>query len=58
MILCRLSVAPTGSSSSSFSMSLVPFCFMVSGFDDLVVDAQVLRHRGLSDTVILTLLSD
>lgn len=29
---------------------------MVSGFDDLAVDAQVLRHRGRSGTVILTLL--
>lgn len=33
----------------------LPFCLMVAGFNSMIVEAQVLRYRDVSDSVIPTL---
>lgn len=51
-------VASTRSHRSIISRTNLPLCFIFAGFDDLAVETQILRDRGISGLVILTMLKN
>lgn len=52
----RLSVGPPRSFASSVPRTGLPSCFSASGFNGLIVELQVSRYRGLSNSIIAMLL--